>query len=89
MVERLIIGVFSSSILPYVILTDQGSHFVSKLMHELSQLRGIERLKSTDYHPQTNGTIERSHAILRSHAHKNSPTEFGLGFPGFICTIYF
>jgi len=54
------IEVFSRSALPYVILTDRGSQFVSKLMQELSQLLGIE------HHPQTNGTIERMHATFEA-----------------------
>lgn len=50
--------------IPKSILTDQGADFTSKLLTEVSKLFKIKRLTTTAYHPQTNGSLERSHATL-------------------------
>ena len=57
-------GMISRTALPYVLLTDQGSQFVGKLMAELCSLLGIQQLRTTAYHPQTNGMVERMHSTL-------------------------
>ncbi|CAF4125368.1 unnamed protein product [Rotaria sordida] len=44
---------------PMRILSDQGSHFNNELMVAFTQLLGCHHIKSTPYHPQTNGAIER------------------------------
>ena len=58
------ISIFNRTALPYVLLTDQGSQFVGKLMAELCSLLGIQQLRTTVYHPQTNGMVERMHSTL-------------------------
>ena len=58
------INIFSWTALPLELLTDQGTQFVGKLMRELCELLGIRQLKTTAYHPQTNGTVERMHSTL-------------------------
>jgi transposase InsO family protein len=49
---------------PQVILTDQGSNFLSELFTDLCKLSKIKKLKSTAYHPQTNRALERTHRVL-------------------------
>lgn len=44
---------------PSIILSDQGSHFNNQLMEAFTQILGCHHIKSTPYHPQTNGAIER------------------------------
>ncbi|CAF4146871.1 unnamed protein product, partial [Rotaria sp. Silwood2] len=44
---------------PSTILSDQGPHFNNQLMTAFTQLLGCHHIKSTPYHPQTNGAIER------------------------------
>jgi hypothetical protein len=44
---------------PYRILSDQGTHFNNQLITAFTQLLGCHHIKSTPYHPQTNGAIER------------------------------
>ncbi|KAK9876450.1 hypothetical protein WA026_012762 [Henosepilachna vigintioctopunctata] len=51
---------------PKTIITDQGRQFESSLFHSLSTLLGIKRFRSTPYHPQTNGKIERWHRSLKT-----------------------
>jgi hypothetical protein len=45
--------------IPIRILSDQGSHFNNQLMSAFTKLLGCQHIKSTPYHPQTNGAIER------------------------------
>ena len=49
---------------PDELLSDNGQVFVGKLAAELLKMLGVKHLKTTPYHPQTNGTIERWHAVL-------------------------
>ena len=58
------IQIFSRTALPFSLLTDQGSQFIGRLMTELCESLGIDKLKTTAYHPQTNGMIERMHGTL-------------------------
>lgn len=51
--------------LPKEILTDQGTNISSKLMAELCQLLNIRALKTSVYHPQTNGLVERFNGTLK------------------------
>lgn len=46
---------------PSEITTDQGSQFESKLMLNLTKLLGSHRIRTTAYHPQSNGMVERFH----------------------------
>jgi hypothetical protein len=47
-----------------MILTDQGSNFLSDLFANVCKLLRIKRIKTSSYHPQTNGTLERTHRVL-------------------------
>ena len=58
------VGVFSRTGLPLQILTDEGAQFTGALMKELCKLLGVERIRTTAYHPQTNGVVERMHSSL-------------------------
>lgn len=49
---------------PKEIMTDQGSNFQSKLMKKFANLFKINQVRSTAFHPQTMGSIERSHHSL-------------------------
>ena len=45
--------------IPERLHTDQGAQFESKLMAELCALWGISKSRTTPYHPQSNGVVER------------------------------
>ena len=47
------------------ILTDCGSNFISKTMQELYKLLGITGIKTTPYHPQTDGMVERFNQTMK------------------------
>ena len=52
--------------IPEAILTDQGGQFESQLFNEVISKFGITRSRTTAYHPETNGALERAHATLKN-----------------------
>ena len=50
---------------PDTIVTDQGRQFTSDLWNELTVILGIVKKRTTAYHPQANGMIERQHRTLK------------------------
>ena len=61
-----LIHVFSRVGLPEEILTDQGSNFQSQLLQELYQLLHVRAIRTSPYHPQTDGLVERFNQTLKS-----------------------
>ena len=49
---------------PDSIHTDWGSNFCSELILELCKLFGIEKTKTSPYHPQGNGMVERHNQVI-------------------------
>uniref|UniRef100_A0A146M517 RNA-directed DNA polymerase n=1 Tax=Lygus hesperus TaxID=30085 RepID=A0A146M517_LYGHE len=49
---------------PKQLLTDQGTNFMSQLMKEVCRTLGVSQLRTTPYHPQSNGVVERFHRTL-------------------------
>lgn len=49
---------------PDVILTDQGTNFLSDLFKNICKYLKIKKIQTSGYHPQTNGALERSHRTL-------------------------
>ena len=49
---------------PEKIITDQGRNFESQLIGHLCQLAGVQKLRTSPYHPQTNGQCERFNGTL-------------------------
>lgn len=51
---------------PEKLTSDQGRQFESALFKQLLKLMGIKKLRTTPYHPQSNGIVERWHRLLKS-----------------------
>jgi cleavage and polyadenylation specificity factor subunit 1 len=51
---------------PLFVITDRGPQFESEFFSELSQLIGFHRLRTSSYHPQSNGQVERFHRTLKT-----------------------
>jgi len=49
---------------PKALLTDQGTNFINSLMRGIARKFRITQMKTTAYHPQSNGSVERSHHVL-------------------------
>ena len=58
-VARELMLLFSRVGMAREILTDQGSCFMSRVMKELLGLLQITQLRTSVYHPQTDGLVER------------------------------
>ena len=57
--------IFSRTGVPTHILTDQGSVFTSRLVKELCSILDVKHLKTSPYHPESNGCLERWHSTLK------------------------
>ena len=66
-VKALMQHVFSPFNLPEAILTDQGPQFEAALVQETLQQLGVKKIRTTPYHPQTNGMNERVHRTLHNY----------------------
>ncbi|CAD1472761.1 unnamed protein product, partial [Heterotrigona itama] len=49
---------------PKTIITDQGANFELKLMMEFEEAFKIKHIKTTSFHPQSNGSLVRAHALI-------------------------
>lgn len=50
--------------IPEKILTDQGTNFMSSVLKDTCKLLKINKIRTSAYHPQSNGALERSHRTL-------------------------
>lgn len=51
---------------PRTLTSDQGSQFESQYFNALLKLSGCKRIRTTAYHPASNGMIERWHRVLKT-----------------------
>ncbi|GFX21985.1 transposon Tf2-8 polyprotein [Trichonephila clavipes] len=50
---------------PAIITTDRGGQFQHRLLYSLKSMLGIQRIRTTPYHPSSNGMVERLHRTLK------------------------
>ena len=51
---------------PEEVLTDEGSNFMSQLLTEVYCLLHIKPIRTSPYHPQTDGLVERFNQTLKT-----------------------
>jgi len=49
---------------PRKLQTDQGANFISEVFKNTCRILGIKKIQSTASHPESQGSIERSHRVL-------------------------
>ena len=59
-----LIEIFARTGIPLQLLSDQGAQFVGALMKSLCCNLRIDKIKTTPYHPEGNGCVERMHGTL-------------------------
>ena len=64
---------FSVFSFPQKLLSDQGTEFTGDVIAAMCKLLGIEKIRTTPYHPQTNGLAERVHQTLQRMIGKLDP----------------
>ena len=74
-IARALVSFFSRVGLPEEILTDQGTNFTSQLLQEVYRLLRIKPIRTTPYHPQTDGLVERFNQTLKSMLKKTANKE--------------
>jgi transposase InsO family protein len=52
---------------PIKLLTDQGSNFLSEVFRNTCKLLKIKKLLTTPFHPESNGSLERSYRVLKEY----------------------
>ena len=75
---------------PDVIHTDQGLNFNSELMQDICRTFMIEKTRTTPYHPQGNGQVEKFNRVVADTLSKycaEKPQEWGVYLP-YITFVY-
>ena len=49
---------------PFELISDRGAALISETLSNFEKLQGMRHFASTPYHPQTNGMVERMHAMV-------------------------
>ena len=65
-VAEALVTLFARVGVPKEILTDQETNFTSKLLAELYLLLHVKGVRTSPYHPQTDGLVERFNRTLKS-----------------------
>lgn len=65
-VAKELVGLFAHFGIPQEILTDQGANFMSGLLEEVYLALHIRRIRTSPYHPQTDGLVERFNGTLKA-----------------------
>ena len=67
-----LVKIFARMGIPKEILTDQGSNFTSQLLAEVYRLLHVDALRTSPYHPQTDGLVERFNKTLKEMLRKTA-----------------
>ena len=64
--------IFAKHGLPDMLVSDNGSVFTSKEFADFMKHNGITHIKSSPYHPATNGLVERAIQIFKASGRRHS-----------------
>lgn len=67
---QVVIKLFKNNIfprfgVPCLVISDGGSHFISKIFDKLLDKYGVKHIVATPYHPQTSGQVEVSNREIK------------------------
>lgn len=82
--QTLVDGVISRHGVPSVLHSDQGPNFESFVIKEMCRKLGISKTRTTPYHPQCDGLVERLNRILLQILSKycgSNPTDWDIWLP--------
>jgi len=65
-VAEALVAVFCHVGVPREILTDQGANFMSSLLTKVYKLLHVKRIRTSPYHPQTDGLVEWFNQTLKA-----------------------
>ena len=60
---------------PRHLMSDQAAKFTGQVISELCNLLGVTKIRTMQYHPQTNGAVKRVHQTLRRMIAKMDPNK--------------
>lgn len=70
-----LVKIFARVEIPSELLTDQGANFQSQLLKELYNLLHVDAIRTSPYHPQTDGLVERFNQTLKDMMRKFAAQE--------------
>ena len=62
---KVLVKFFISVGLPKSVQSDQGSNFMSGIFQQVIHELGIKQYRSSAYHPESQGALERFHQTLK------------------------
>ena len=65
-IARELVSLFSRVGVPEEVLTDQGPNFMSTLLEKMYHILQIQHIRTSPYHPQTDGLVERFNGTLKA-----------------------
>ena len=65
-----LLDIFARNGVPLTLLSDQGAQFMGVLLKQLCLRLGVKHIRTTPYHPQSNGSVECMHGTLVPMLHK-------------------
>lgn len=79
--DKLVSQWFSRFGVPDIVTTDQGRQFESELFTALSHTYGFRHIRTSPYHPQANGLVERLHRPLKAALAAHNYTQWTKSLP--------
>lgn len=81
---RVLRGLFATHGIPDMLVSDNGTPFVSAEFEEFTRRNGIRHLRSAPYHPATNGQAERAVQTVKSSLKKCKGDELEVNLARFL-----